>query len=193
MIQKSIQMQRYFIHLQNRQYTPKDAAVLLERARELARDVVVRDSRVSKKYIEFDTSVPDSVDIDELAGRLEKISPVASVERIVEKEMPKEEAIRHAVELFNEEKYWGTHETLEAVWKATPKGSERDLINGIILVAAAFVHDLKDEREICLSILRRAMKKIEGSSGSYHGIDIDRLVELVGKILQTGSIERFTI
>lgn len=186
-------MQRYFIHLQNRQYTPKDAAVLLERARELARDVVVRDSRVSKKYIEFDTSVPDSVDVDELVGRLEKISPIASVERIVEKEMPKEEAIRHAVELFNEEKYWGTHETLEAVWKATPKGSERDLINGIILVAAAFVHDLKDEREICLSILRRAMKKIEGSSGSYHGIDIDRLVELVGKILQTGSIERFTI
>jgi hypothetical protein len=186
-------MQRYFIHLQNREYTPKDAAVLLERARELARDVIVRDSRVSKKYIEFDTSVPDSVEVDDLVSRLEKISPVASVERIVEKEMPKEEAITHAIELFNEEKYWSTHEALEAVWKATPKGGERDLINGIILVAAAFVHDLKDEREICLSILRRAMKKLEGSSGSYHGIDVDRLVELVGKILQTGRIERFTI
>lgn len=193
LIQKSIQMQRYFIHLQNREYTPKDATVLLERARELARDVIVRDSRISRKYIEFDTSVPDSVDVDDLVSRLEKISPVASVERIVEKEMPKEEAITHAIELFNEEKYWGTHEALEAVWKATPKGSERDLINGIILVAAAFVHDLKDEREICLSILRRAMKKLEGSSGSYHGIDVDRLVELVGKILQTGRIERFTI
>lgn len=186
-------MQRYFIHLQNSEYTPKDAVVLLERARELARDVIVRDSRVSKKYIEFDTSIPDSMEVDELVGKLQKISPLASVEHIVEKDMSKEEAIRHAVELFNEEKYWGTHEALEAVWKATPRGKERDLINGMILVAAAFVHDLKDEREICLSILGRAMKKLETVSGTYHGIDIDRLAVHVGKILQTGKIERFTI
>lgn len=186
-------MQRYFIHLQNRGHTPKDATVLLERARELARDVIVRDSRVSKKYIEFDTSIPDSMDVDELVGRLQKISPLASVEHIVEKDMPKDEAIRHAVELFNEEKYWGTHEALEAVWKATPRGKERDLINGVILVAAAFVHDLKDERDICLSILGRAMKKLDGASGTYHGIDVDRLARLVRRILQTGKIERFTI
>lgn len=186
-------VKRYFIHLQNRDYSPKDATVLLERARELASDVIVRDSRVSKKYIEFDTSIPDSMDIGYLVGRLQKISPLASFEHIVEKDMSKDESIRHAIELFNEEKYWGTHEALEAVWKATPKGSERDLINGIILVAAAFVHDLKDERDICLSILGRAMKKLDGASGTYHGIDIDRLVGLVGKILQTGRIERFTM
>lgn len=186
-------MQRYFIHLQNSDYTPKDAAVLLERARKLARDVVVRDSRVSKKYIEFDTSIPDSINVDELVGRLQEISPLASIERIVERDVPKDEAIRHAIELFNEEKYWGTHEALEAVWKATPRGQERDLINGMILVAAAFVHDLKDERDICLSILGRAMKKLEGASGTYHGIDVDRLASLVGRILQTGKVERFTI
>lgn len=186
-------MQRYFIHLQNIKYTPKDATVLLERARELARDAIVRDSRVSKKYIEFDTSIPDSMDVDDLVGRLEKISPLASVEHIVEKYMPKDEAIRHAIELFNEEKYWGTHEALEAVWKATPRGRERDLINGIILVAAAFVHYLKDERDICLSILGRAMKKLDGASGTYHGIDLNRLARVVSKILETGKVERFTI
>ncbi|HEX9677763.1 DUF309 domain-containing protein [Nitrososphaera sp.] len=186
-------MQRYFIHLQNRVYTPKDATMLLERARELAKDVVVRDSRVSKKYIEFDTSIPDSMDVGDLVGRLEKISPLASVEHIVEKDVPKDEAVRHAVELFNEEKYWGAHEALEAVWKSTPRGKERDMINGIILVAAAFVHDLKDEREICLSILGRAMKKLDGAGGAYHGINVDRLAARVSKILRTGRIERFTI
>ena len=186
-------VKRYFIHLQNKEYTPKDATVLLERARKLAQDIIVRDSRVSKKYIEFDTSIPDSMDIDYLVSRLQKISPLASFEHIVEKEMPKDDAIRHAVELFNEEKYWGTHEALEAVWKATPKGSERDLINGIILVAAAFVHDLKDERDVCLSMLGRAVKKLDGASGTYHGIDVDRLVRLVDRILQTRRIERFTI
>ncbi|AIF83461.1 hypothetical protein NTE_01394 [Candidatus Nitrososphaera evergladensis SR1] len=188
-------MQRYFVHLKNSAYTPKDAAVLLARARELADDekAIVRDSRVSKKYIEFDTSIPDGVDISGLVGRLEKISPLASYEHIVERHVEKGEAIKRAIELFNDEKYWGTHEALEAVWKETPSGQERDLLNGVILVAAAFVHDEKDEREICMSILRRARKKLEGATGKYHGIDMDRFVERVQEILNTGIIERFTI
>ncbi len=188
-------MQRYFVHLENRTFTPKDATSLLLKARDLVEklDVVVRDSRVSKKYLEFDTSIPDSLNVAEMVGKLATISPVASYEQIVEKHMEKDEAIRHAVELFNEEKYWGTHEALEAVWKSMSDGKERRLINGIILVAAAFVHDEKDEQEICLSILRRAMKKFEGVTGVYHGIDMDRMISLVSTIIVTGKIERFTI
>jgi hypothetical protein len=187
-------LQRYFVHLKNGMYTPKDATVLLTRARELAgEEAIIRDSRVSKKYIEFDTSVPDGTEIGDLVGRLQKISPLASYEHIVERHVEKEEAIERAIELFNEEKYWGTHEALEAVWKETPSGQERDLLNGIILVAAAFVHDEKDEQEICISILRRARKKLDGSTGRYHGIDMDRFVERVQGILNSGVIERFTI
>ena len=63
----------------------------------------------------------------------------------------------------------------------------------MILVAAAFVHDEKDEREICMSILRRARMKLEGATGMYHGIDMDRFVTLIQNILTTGLIERFTI
>jgi hypothetical protein len=188
-------LQRYFIHLRNdKPYTPRDAHALLLKARQLAgKDVIVRDSRVSRKYLEFDTSIPDSMDAGDLEGRLAAISPVASVEHIVERHMERDEAIEHAIELFNEEKYWGTHEALEAVWKETPAGQERDLINGIILVAAALVHDQKDEREIGLSILRRAMKKLENSSGVYHGINIDEMADTVATYLNTGKIERFTI
>lgn len=188
-------LQRYFVHLQNKAYSPKDATVLLLKARELAepQGALVRDSRVSSKYIEFDTSIPDAMDVSDLTGKLAAISPIASVEHIVDKHMPRDEAIRHAIKLFNDEKYWGTHEALEMVWKATPPGKERDLINGIILVAAALVHDQKDEQDICLSILRRAMKKLDESTGTYHGIDVDRLVGLVAKMLSTGRPERFTI
>lgn len=188
-------MERYFVHLQNsRPFTPKDAAVLLARAREAVPEgVIIRDARVSKKYVEFDTSIPDRVRVESLIDSLTKISPLASYEQIVEKHMPKEEAIRKAVELFNDEKYWGAHELLEGVWKATPKGEERNWINGIILVAAAFVHDTQDEPQVCISILARAMKKLESATGSYYGIDMDRLVTLVSQILQTGRIERFTI
>jgi hypothetical protein len=55
------------------------------------------------------------------------------------------------------------------------------------------VHDEKDEPEICLSILQRARKKLDGASGVYHGIDIERVAELISKIINSGRIERFTI
>lgn len=195
-------MQRYFVHLHNgnKKYTPKDATVLLLNARELAAganpDIIVRDCRVSTRYIELDTSTPDSMDVQELAGRLEAISPVASVEHIVERHVDKEEAIRRAKELFNDEKYWGTHEALEMVWKATPPGPERELVNGIILVAAALVHEQKDEHDICMAILRRAAKKFEAAATTaeeYYGIDVDRLATTVSRMLDTGRAERFTI
>ena len=73
------------------------------------------------------------------------------------------------------------------------KGNERSLLNGIILVAAAFVHDEKDEPAICLSILDRANKKLEASSGSYHGINVGRIKDLISEMLSSGRIERFTI
>jgi hypothetical protein len=181
------------VHLQNRSYTPKDATILLYRARELAGpEVVVRDARVSKKYIEFDASTPDGMDAGELTGRLDKISPLASYEHIVERHMGRDEAIEHAVKLFNDEKYWGAHEALEGVWKGAD-GAEKSILNSIILVAAAFVHDEKDEPEICLSILQRARKKLEGVGGAYHGIDVDRVSDLISKIINSGRIERFTI
>jgi len=187
-------LQRYFVHLRNSTFTPRDAAALLARARELAGGkIIIRDSRVSKKYLEFDTSIPDEVKATDLIAALEKISPLASYEHIVEKHLEKNDAILRAIELFNDEMYWGTHEVLEAVWKETPAGEERDLLNGLILVAAAFVHDEKDEEDICISILRRARKKLEGAKGKYHGINMDTFVERVQGILNSGKIERFTI
>lgn len=181
------------VHLHNMGNTSKDATTLLHKAREFAGpDVTIRDARVSTKYIEFDTSVPDSISIDYLVRQLGKMSPLASFEHIVERHMEKDEAIKRAIEMFNDEKYWGAHEALEGVWKGA-NGEEKNILNGIILVAAAFVHDEKDEPEVCLSILQRARKKLEGSRGKYHGIDIDRIADQISEIINLGKIERFTI
>ena len=186
-------MQRYMVHLQNRSHTSKDATALLYRARELVGpEITVRDARVSKKYLVFDISMPDSTDINAVAGKLKAITPLASYEHVAERHMGKNEAIERAVELFNDEKYWSAHEVLESVWKGS-NGAEKSILNGIILVAAAFVHDEKDEPEICLSILQRARKKLDGADGEYHRIDIDRIADLISKIINSGSIERFTI
>lgn len=182
------------IHLQNKSHTSKDATVLLYNARELVEDseVTVRDARVSKKYIEFDISIPDTINIDNILYKLSRISPLASFEHITERHMTKEQAIKRAVELFNDEKYWGAHEALEFVWK-NATGNEKYILNGLILIAAAFVHDEKDEQEICRSILQRAMKKMDNITGIYHGIDINRIRDLTDTIIKSGRIERFTI
>jgi len=106
--------------------------------------------------------------------------------------MKKDEAIRHARILFNNEKYWGAHEVLESVWKDALK-DEKDLLNGIILIAAAFVHDEKAESDICISILQRAMQKLSKATGLYFELNLDRIKYMVSHIIETGQIERFTI
>jgi hypothetical protein len=187
-------MQRFMIYLHNNSYGPADASALLERARSLAQlgGTVVRDTRVSRKYLEFDVSIPDGTAVMGVLGRLEEISPVASFDQVVEHHMDKDKAIAKAIEMFNEEKYWSAHEALEGVWKLA-RGRERDTLNGIILVAAAFVHDEKGESDICMSILRRASRKLEAGSGTYQGIDLDRFAAKVASIINSGKIERFAI
>jgi hypothetical protein len=182
------------LHLQNTvQYSPKHATVLLQRARELVEpEASIRDARISKKYIEFDTSIPDSTDMKTIFARLEAIAPLASYEEILERHMEKDRAIARAVQLFNDERYWEAHEVLEYLWK-NAKGVEREILNGIILVAAAFVHDEKDEPDVCISILRRARKKLDQASGNYYGIDTNRIADMVSEIINTGKVNRFTI
>lgn len=187
-------MRRYMVHLRNTSYSPKDAAVLLKKARSIGeRDgLVVRDARVSTKHIEYDISIPDGFSEKTVIDLLESISPIASFEQVVERHITKDKALSLAIQSFNDEKYWNAHELLEGVWKSST-GMERNILNGIILVAAAFVHDEKDEPGICISILERALAKLEGAPETYAGIDIARLARNALQIIKSGKITRFTI
>ncbi len=183
------------LHLQNTvPYTPKHATVLLRRARELVEPKAsIRDARISNKYIEFDTSISEGMDVKMIIARIEAIAPLAGYEEIVERHMDKDNAIAHAVRLFNDERYWEAHEVLEYLWK-NATGIEKEILNGIILVAAAFVHDEKDEPDVCISILRRARKKLDPASGNnYHGINTNRIADMISEIINTGKVHRFTI
>jgi uncharacterized protein len=187
-------MKRYMLHLQNTMpYTPKDATALLHRARELVEpEASIRDARISKKYIEFDTSIRGEMNVKTIMARLEAIAPLASYDEVIERHMEKDKAIKRAVDLFNDEKYWEAHEGLEYVWK-NAIGIEKEILNGIILVAAAFVHDEKGEQDVCISILQRARKKLDRTSGDYYGIDTNRIADMISEIINTGKVDRFTI
>lgn len=187
-------MKRYMIYLENVSYKPKDAQSLLSRARELVSDktVIIRDTRVSQRFIEFDISIPENKKIEEITGNLLPIAPLLQREYISDKKLEKDDAIKHARNLFNTEKYWGAHEVLESVWKNS-YGNEKALLNGLILICAAFVHDEKNESEICISILKRAMMKLERANGYYFGIKLDEVKNRISEIVKTGNIEHFII
>lgn len=181
------------LHLKNSGYLPHDAPVLLKKADSLIEDLdaLIRDARVSKKYLEFDVSISKE-HLDQLLEKLKPLGFLDHARHLVEEKIGKEKALDDAIFYFNNERFWECHEVLESVWKATYEG-EKDLVNGIILVAAAFVHYQKNEDDICISIMGRAMEKLARSHGGYHGVDIDEFKRKTSDTIKTGKIVPFTV
>jgi len=193
MINKS-SMIRFMVYLNNQQFSSLDANSILKNARKSVgtHDVIVRDCRVSRFFIELDISISKEEKIENIIDLLKEISSLKEFIEVKERLFKKKEAIERSIQLFNEEKYWWSHEVLEGIWKIA-SGSEKELLNGLILVAAAFVHDQKNEKEISLSILQRALTKLFSSSGTYYTINVDIIKEKIKNIIENNQISRFTI
>jgi len=178
-------MDRFILHLKNNDYSQTDVDYLLSKARNLCAelDVTIRDTRVSSKYVEYDISIPKE-QLDELVKRLQPIATLDHAKHVVEEHLEKDEALRKGIFYFNNERYWECHEVLEGVWKKCYEG-EKDLVQGLILVAAALVHYQKNENDICISILERALQKLANTSGNYNNIDIDSLRRKAQEIKKT--------
>ncbi len=187
-------MNRYMLHFTNNsKFTRKDAKTILRDSRDLAygMNLILRDCRVSKKYIELDTSIPEN-HLDDLVQKLSSIGEIDHAKHVIEETFEKEDAISYGISYFNEERFWECHEVLEGVWK-TIEGDEKSLVNGLILVAAGLVHYQKDEDNICVSIFKRAIEKLRNSKGQYYDIDIDRIKKTVIEMINTKEIFSFTI
>lgn len=184
-------LERYLLYLKNQKYQPSDAPALLLDARTRmlkSDDIVIRDVRVARRFIEFDVSVGKQEVLDRIIlNALSTIAEFDSYEKIKEEDLSKEEAIDRARVLFNSERYWKCHEVLENVWKQS-EGEEKGLLNGVILIAAAFVHFQKGENETGIGILRRAHDKIKSAQGEYYRIKFDLLDMNLKNIIDTGTI-----
>ena len=182
------------IYLKNEKYLPQDATHILTTSRNVLCDlnIIIRDVRVASNFLELDVSVSSESTLDVMRSKLSNIGPLIELDRIAEKELDKDESIKMARVLFNDEKYWKTHEVLEGVWKHT-YGDERDLLNGLILVAAALVHYQKGEHGICISIMNRALAKLNNSHGRYHDINIDSLKSEITHMIKSINFSKFTI
>jgi len=187
-------LHRYMAYLKNEGFGPKDARLLLSKARQIVEkyDILIRDVRVSNRFIEFDISLGNVEDLEKIRSIFSFIGQYVDGYKVVEKDLKIEESLILAKKFFNEEKYWITHELLEGVWKKA-YGDEKDLLNGLILVAAALVHYQKNEKDIALSIMRRALKKLAAANEKYFGIDIVSIKSQVSEMVKSSIIENFRI
>ncbi|MGA7977448.1 MAG: DUF309 domain-containing protein [Nitrososphaeraceae archaeon] len=187
-------LHRYMAYMKNEGFGPKDARLLLSNARQIVEkyDILIRDVRVSNRFIEFDISLGNIEDLEKIRSIFSFIGQYIDRYKVVEKDLKIEESLILAKKLFNEEKYWITHEVLEGVWKKA-YGDEKDLLNGLILVAAAFVHYQKNEKDIALSIMRRALKKLTTVNEKYFGIDVVSIKSQVSEMVKSSTIRNFTI
>ena len=68
-------------------------------------------------------------------------------------------AFRKGVEAFNEGAYFEAHETLETLWKAE-SGPVRDLLQGVIQLAAGMHHVRGGNQKGALALVERAVEKL---------------------------------
>jgi len=80
-----------------------------------------------------------------------------------------------AIEQFNAGYFFESHETLEELWLPCP-WPVRPFLQGIIQLAAGFVHLMRGEYPGTVKLLGHAIDKLEAAGDGYLGVDARALV-----------------
>ena len=178
---------RFLIRIKNTGgFTPEDSKRLSKRAYDRVRTLKadIGNLRVSHTAIEFDLIISTREVMENcLATLVDMLGPSLTVRELdlpVQQSTPAD-AVKEGIVLFNEERYWESHESLEAAWR-TAIGGEREILQSIILLAASLVHLQKDETDIALSIMKRANIKLP-SQGELYGVELEKLKQQVETLL----------
>ena len=92
--------------------------------------------------------------------------------------------INSGVSLFNRRQFFDAHEVLEDVWRSVPRDRPldrprgRDLrlhLQGLVQLAVAFHHASSGNLVGARSVLKRAMRNLDGADSSFPDLDLDRL------------------
>lgn len=148
----------------------------------------------SSRALELDIFVPSKADFDLFLSVIRPLYGVVFARDLNVAPTHKSERalIAEAREYFNSERYWECHEILEALWRQK-KDDEKLMLQGMILVCAAFVHHQKGEDGVAVGVLKRALDALEVPFSKYRGIDLQLLRGNSNRILKSGNFENFTI
>ena len=176
-------------------YSPDDVETV---AHEIRKILGSRENashfRIASEAFEFNMFARDSIQLQAQKEKLEKSGFIIKTVKLLDTppvELSREDALAQGVQLFNEERFWESHEILEQVWRVST-GNEKDTLQSLILTAAAFVHYQKGEPEICLSVLGRARKKLS-SNAVLPRLDVEMLRKRIDRILGSKKIRLFKL
>jgi predicted metal-dependent hydrolase len=189
---------RFLVRLSNRhRASAADRKQLTRRAYESVRKLGadIGNLRVSSTAIELDLLLESETALQSAVEALEnEMGPLLTLRKLdfESPKLEKEQAVKSGLDLFNQERYWESHEALESAWK-TASGDEKEILQGLILIAAALVHWQKDERQVALSVLKRARDKLATHVTEYSGIDLNYLTNKIEKMLKAEEPEFFKL
>jgi uncharacterized protein len=200
-VDKIFTLDRFLIRLENRRakYSSSNTMELL---RDLRRSVdpfrtVIKNLRVSELAIEFDLYAPSEEAKLKSVAVLESGFGTKLSERnlgLDESPPDKVATLEASIRLFNEQRYWECHETMEQAWRKLPKGPEKDVQQGLILSASAMVHYQKGENEVCLNMIPRTLTKLNAWEDSkYYSLDVSKLKQNLLHIYESRVIRPFTL
>ena len=195
-----------YLHNKNKRFSIENYKDILIHLRSIFSDFLnleIRDVRISSYFVEVDLSlyefdnlrpinahqIPDSV-----LSRFNSVSSVLNYDYLVETKhyLTKENVLDNAIFLFNIERFWKSHEVLESIWKES-LGIEKRILNGLILIDAAFVHYQKNEIGIFISILKRSLEKLQESHGKFYNINLDEIKNSLNKLIDAHYYNTFKI
>ena len=111
----------------------------------------------------------------------------------------REAAIERGLAAYERGAFYLAHEELEPAWMGTDDAAERELLGGLIKVAAAFVHAARGNRTGAATNLRGARERLVGAAAADRdgGLDLpgllaaidDRLARLAAEPVAAESAE----
>src|SRR3712207_1009165 len=114
--------------------------------------------------------------VDELAGRTDPDQAVRSVA----------EALDHAAQLFDDQRFFEAHEFLEWIWKSDEVAEEdREFWKGVTQVAVGYTHTQRGNRDGALTLLDRACRYMAPYPARYHGVDAEALADDARRVIAT--------
>ena len=83
-------------------------------------------------------------------------------------------AAAEGIRLFNAGEFFEAHEELESAWRAEP-GPIRNLYQGILQVAVAYLHITRDNYEGAIKVYGRSAKWLRAIPDHCQGVDVAQL------------------
>jgi predicted metal-dependent hydrolase len=122
-------------------------------------------------------NAPEQPRLVDRRGRAKAYRPIPEAER--------RRAIAEGLAAYARDDWFLAHELLEPAWMGTDDPAERDLLSGLIKLAAAFVHGARSNPAGVAKNLRGARERIEAgrTAGPGVGVDAEALLVAIDALL----------